>query len=306
MPLLYAPGFTTAVVADIPWTACQHTWRAWDGTEWDLSEGLSGLALQAGTRGLDDPPIIRYSTKSASVAGSLYRGSTYDERDVFWPIKIYSNGGSQAWIDHNRRFRRTLHVNRTGQWVVTQPSGERRSLTVRYTGIADDSYDIDPSLVGTYTPGFNLVAESPFWMGDSISRTFDNKSSQNFYGGDEGGGFGPPYVLSSGTLVSTANINNPGDEPVFPTFRVDGPSTIATVNGVTFPMDLDAGEWVEINCDPTDQVAVDHTGTDRTSEMVGLGNMAEIEPGDPVPLEISMTGTGRVTVSIVPAYLRAM
>lgn len=306
MVLLYAPGFTREVAPVVPWTACQHTWFGWDGSEWDLSHGLSGIALQAGTRGLEDPPIIHYKSKSAAVAGSYWRGFNVDERECLWLLKVYSNGGSAEWIRHNRRFRRTLLPDRTGQWVVTQPDGERRTLTVRFSGLQDDSWDIDPSLVGSNVYGFTLAAENPFWMGDPITETFDNKAGENFYGGSGGGGYGPPFFLSSGTLVSTASIVNPGDVSVWPTIRIDGPCTTATVNGVTFPMDLDGGEWVSINADPTDQVAYDHTGADRTSELVNIQNLAEIPIGDPIPLEITMTGTGSVTVSLTPAYLRAL
>jgi hypothetical protein len=307
MVLLYAPGFSPGVVDQTPWAACQHTWVGWDGSEWDLSHGLSGLALQAGTRGLEDAPIIHYKSKSAALAGSSWRGFNIDERECLWLLKVYSNGGSAEWIKHNRRFRRTLLPDRTGQWVVTQPvTGERRTLTVRFTGLQDDSWDIDPSLQGARVYGFLMGAENPLWMGEPITRTFDNTDAENFYGGAAGGGFGPPFFLSSGTLVSSASIVNPGDVSVWPTYRVDGPSDTATINGVTFPMTLADGEWVSINADPSDQVAVDDTGADRTSELEDIQNLAEIPIGDPIPLEITMTGSGTVTVTITPAYLRAL
>lgn len=306
MVLLYAPGFTPDIADPSPWTACQHTWIGWDGSEWDLSHGLSGLALQAGTRGLEDASIIHYESKSAAVAGSSWRGFNVDKRECLWLLKVYTNGGSAEWINHNRRFRRTLLPDRTGRWVVTHPDGQRRTLTVRFAGLQDDAWDIDPSLVGTQVYGFLLGAENPFWMGERIARTFDNAASQNFYGGDSGGGFGPPFFLSSGTLVSSASIVNPGDVSVWPTYRVDGPSDTATINGVTFPMELDEGEWVSINTDPSDQVLYDNTGADRTSELVDIKNLAEIPIGDPIPLDITMTGLGTVTVSITPAYLRAL
>jgi hypothetical protein len=306
MVLLYAPGFSGEQPVAPKWTSCQHTWVAWDGSEWDLSHGASGIKLMAGTRGLMDAPIIRYSSKAPAVAGSLWRGSVTDEREAFWPLKVFSDAGSDEWILHNQRFWNTLDPDQTGKWVVTWPSGVRRVLTLRYTGLAEDSDDTDPSLIGWRIYGIQMVAENPYWMGEPITRTFDNKPGENFYGGTGGGGFGPPFFLSSGTLLERASITNLGDVPVWPTWTVQGPCTTATVNGVTFPMTLDDGEWVTINTDPTDQVAYDNTGDDRTSELVNFYRFAEIPRGVSVPLTVSMTGLGSVVVSITPAYRRAM
>lgn len=302
MVLLYAPGFTPESKPAPPnWTCLQHTWQAWDGTEWDLSHGLSGLQLMAGTRGLMDAPIVRYSQKAPAVAGSLYRGSVYDERDCFWPLKVTSGGGSVAWLQHNARFWRTLDPEQPGRWVVTQPTGERRTLTVRYIGLAEDALEDDLGLVGRQVYGINLVAENPFWLGETVTKTFTNEEGENFYGGDAGGGFGPPYFLTPGVTTATATVTNLGDVSIWPTYTVAGPYASATVAGVGFPS-LAAGEWIRINTDPTDQVALDDSGADRTAELTNFSNFAEIARGATVPVPISMTGAGSVSVSITPAY----
>lgn len=318
MVLLYAPGFTDAPGgtpggggtstpgAPVPtgptWTNNQHTWVGWDGAEWDLSHGLSGLSLQAGARGMLEPPIVRYATKPGAIHGSLHRGSIYDERDCFWPLKVFNGDGSVKWLEHNRRFWRTMDKDLPGQWVITQPSGERRSLTVRFNGLSEDSLTDDLGLVSRQLFGINLVAENPFWMGEPTAQTFTAGTGQNFYGGTSGGGFGPPYYLSTGVTLASASISNPGDVDVWPVWTVRGPSTNAVLNGVGFPMDLLAGEWVRINTDPTDQVARDNYGADRTAELLNFDRFAEIPRGGTVSLEITMTGTGSVSVEITPAY----
>lgn len=306
MVLLYAPGFTSeSVVSGPTWTNLQHTWLAGDGSEWDLSHGLSGLTLLAGTRGMLDPPALVYNAKSAAVNGSRHRGSGWDERDCMWRLKIQTGGGSEAWLAHHERFWQTMDPELPGRWVVTQPSGEHRSLSVRYTGLGDDALDSDLGLIDRQQYDLLLTANNPFWLGSPITRTFSNLGGENFYGGAGGGGFGPPYFLSPGVTTATATITNPGHVDVWPTWRVSGPSTTATVGGVTFPMDLDADEWVEINTDPTDQVAYDQDGDDRTAELVDFHLFSEIPKGATVPLEIAMTGNGSVSVSITPAYRRA-
>lgn len=301
MVLLYAPGFTTAEAEAPKWTSNQHTWFGWDGSEWDLSHGLSGLSLLAGARGMLEPPIVRYATKPGAINGSLHRGSIYDERDCFWPLKVYNGDGSQAWLDHNRKFWRTLDKDQVGRWVITQPSGERRTLTARFNGLSDDSLSDDLGLVARQVFGVNLVAENPFWMGEPIGETFNNGASENFYGGSGGGGFGPPYYLSSGVTIATATVTNPGDVDVWPTWTLRGPYSAATASGVGFPA-LAADEWISMNTDPTDQVAWDHTGADRTAELENFDQFVEIQRGETVPLEITMTGAGSVSVEITPAY----
>jgi hypothetical protein len=292
------------------WTACQHTWTGWDGTEWDLSHGSSGLALQSGVRGIRNPPIIRYSGKAAAVDGSLWRGSVTDERDVFWPLKVFTDGGSQAWIDHNQRFWKTLDESRQGTWSITQPSGVRRSLKVRYTGLDDDSDDIDPGLFGWCVYGIQMVAEQPFWQGDTIRRTFAPPPITNtFFGGSGGGGVGPPFYIGVGSSTDSASISNTGDVAVWPVWRVTGPTTSVTVglagHSIVFPMTIPDGQWIEINTAPTSQVALDQDGTDRTIQL-GAVDFAEIPQGANVPLSISMTGTGSVSCTVVPLFKRGV
>lgn len=302
---LASPTVPAALLQSVVWAACQHTMFGWDGSEWDLSSGMSGIALQAGTRGMRPPPHQRYATKAASLPGSIYRGSVTDERDVFWPVKLFSDAGSQAWIDHNHRFWRTLDPDELNTWVITQPSGERRSLQVRYAGLSDDSDDIDPALVGLAEYGIQLVAEQPYWLGDPLTRRFDHGGGQNYYGGDSGGGYGPPFYISPGLTTDTASITNDGDVPIWPVWKVNGPTTSVTVgvNGhlTVFPMTLTSGQWVRLDMAPTDQVPIDQAGVDRSADM-GAVDFAEIPRGANVPLTIAMTGTGFVEVTIVPAY----
>jgi hypothetical protein len=101
------------------------------------------------------------------------------------------------------------------------------------------------------------------------------------------------WIKSSFTLAS-ATIKNEGDEDAWPVWTVRGPCTTATVglNGhaITFPMTLTAGQWVTINTDPSDQVAYDQSGADRSAELTAV-DFAEIPPGEAVPLTITMSGT---------------
>ena len=302
MVFLYQPSTPTDPAPVDPCIAAQHLWEAWDGTVWDLSQGSSGLALQSGTRGLEMPDPTFYKTRSAGLDGSLYRGHIIDEQSDFWPIKMFSDGGSAGWVKHYRAFWRTMQPDKTGLWWVVQPDGTKRSKRVRFAGLNDRSTDIDPLLTGWNLYGINLAAEQPFWMGTPESRSFEAAGQTQ-----------PPgafvlWIRSSFTL-GAATIKNEGDKDAWPVWTVRGPCTTATVgldgHAITFPMTLQAGQSVTINTDPSDQVAYDQAGNDRSAELTSV-DFAEIPPGEAVPLNISMSGTGGVDVSIVPRYYLAV
>jgi hypothetical protein len=311
MPVLYAAAPEVIPpppepVKDI--TPISHVWEAWDGFTWDLTTGISGVYLRAGVRGLTMPPVIRYTQKSPAVAGSLYRGSTVDEREVFWPVKVYEDEGSQSWIDHNRRWWRTLLPNVTGDWVVTQPGGETRRLTLRYVDdgqFAWGAEDPDPEIMGYANYGITLVAERPFWTGVPRQVTWVGTTPVDFL--DPPGSTDVIYI-SANSSVFGAQIENPGSVDAWPTWVIYGPCTDVNVGVgtrlVNMPIDLTSGQWVRIETDPTSQTAVNHAGTDVTG-LLGTADFAPVPPGAPSPLSVEMTGTGTVIASIIPNYYTA-
>lgn len=303
-----------------PWTSCVHRWTS-GGETWDLTTGESGVVLLAGVRGITMPPVIHYRRKSASVPGSIWRGSTTDERPVFWPVEVAHGDGSQAWIDHNRRFRRTLHPDRTGVWSITQPgdgnsAGETRYLRLRYNDESDYAEDIASELLGFTDYGLNLVAEQPYWEGRPERQRWVAEVPVNYYGGGPVGspGFGPPYVTSSSVSLASAVFTNPGDVPGLMRWTVFGPCTNATMGvgtkKITVPFALNAGEWLRIDTARTDRRAlvgtgpvIPGTGVNRTRSLGADTKFGEIPPGESVPLSISLGGFGgAIEAELVPLY----
>ncbi|GAA1436286.1 hypothetical protein GCM10009616_35700 [Microlunatus lacustris] len=311
-----------------PWTSCTHRWTSgdlsWDLTGNDRGRSLSGIFLMPGVRGMNMPPIQHHRRKSASVAGSLWRGFTTDERDVFWPLEIYAHAGSQAWIDYNRSFWSTMRPDRTGVWSVTQPGdgsteGETRNLTLRFENDGDPAEDIAPELMGWAEYGITMKAEQPHWAGPPITRFWDQSGGLvNYYGGGpvDQPGLGPPFVTTPGRSMATARISNPGDVAGLPIWTITGPCTTVQLGVgdrlISVPFGLQAGEWLRIDTARTDRRAMFGTGipmpgvgVNRTRDLGASTRFGEVPPGQSVPLSIAMDGAGRVDMQLIPLYYMA-
>ncbi len=280
-----------------------QTWTGWDDTLWRISgDPSSPVRLKAGVRGLDDPPWKRYSANSPSVAGTRYRGSVAEEREVFWPVGVYAAVDSTEWLALHRAFRRTLEPRRTGVWTVTQPDGEQRQLVLRYVGTGGHVSKTDPSRLGWERYGIDLVAEQPFWQGTPIVRSWKAEVPPQFFGG------AGIITIASGSTLANAAIGNPGDEPSWPVWTITGPCTSVQVGVagrvVVVPFTLAAGEVLVIDTDPSQQTAIMSTGVERTHEL-GAADFASVPPGESVALSLSMVGSGTVSASLTPLYHRA-
>lgn len=305
--ILAAPGFAPPPLGSyVDWGSVTHQWQAWDGSLWDLSSGESGVYLRAGVVGMTMPPIIRYSQKSAAVAGSLYRGSIADERPVLWPLKLFKNSGSQDWINHNRAWWKTLHPDKVGTWIVQQPGGEYRTLNLRFTDDGNFAWgadDPDPEIIGFANYAFSFIAEQPFWQGAPISINWSASTAIPFFSAS-----GSVLGISSANAVFGARIANPGSTDAWPVYTVRGPFTAASVgvgtNQITLPFTRTASHYVIVNTDPTAQTAVDDLGADVTG-ILGSVDFAPVPPGNPSQLAFTMTGAGSVDCTIIPNYFTA-
>lgn len=304
------------------------TWTGFDGSVWDLTGWTGGVSLQAGVRGFTMPPLDRYANASPALSGSRWRGWRARDREVFWPLRVFSDAGSQAWIEYDRAFWKTMRPDRLGVWEVVQLSGEARRLSLRFADDGQQSFDTLPSLLGWTTYGITLVAEQPYWEGDAIARTWAVDDPTPFFGGAivasagyGAGGYGtaaygdpavvggPPFYISSGSAITSAAIDNPGDVDTYPVYTIVGPTTSVSVgyagNVVTLGT-IAAGAVRIVDTNPDKLTVTDAAGVDKWSELTSAADFgAPIPPGESVPLSLTLVGTGSVTVSITPRYYRA-
>lgn len=287
-----------------PWVGLDMTWTGHDGTVWSLTNPSTGTVMLPGLRGWTMPPINHYKDQYASVDGARWRGMSIGEREVFWPIQIYSNQGSQEWLDWDSAFWRTMDPRETGLWTVIQPNGKRRSLRLRFKSDGTGEFQVDPAIMGWTNYGITLDAEQPLWVGEQVtSEPFDaSLGSTGFYPVS-----GSVIAISPGNTLSSAAISNPSDVPVWPIWTLTGPFTAASVaiggQSLTVPFSVADGATLIINTDPTVQTAKVGS-TDRILDLSSRA-FAPVPVGENIPLGISMTGTGSVSLSFTPLYYRA-
>jgi hypothetical protein len=280
------------------------SWTGWDGSVWDLCGGEGGVAMLAGVRGLNLPPSTQWRSQSPAVSGARFRGLVHDARECFWPVKVWNDAGSQAWVEHDRAFWATLNPAKTGVWSVTLPDGSKRSLTLRLSGDGDPSFSLDPTLVGWATYGLTFLADDPFWAGEEVSRSWKAATPSDFF---NGGAKAPSFNISPGSTLGSATLSNPGDVETHVTWLAYGPFDSVTVGvdgrTVEAPISAAEGQVLEIDTNPAVQAAF-LDGVDVTAQLT-KADFATLPPGEDVTLSLSMTGAGWVEAKFTPKYLRA-
>lgn len=307
-----------------------HTWTGVDGSVWPISEPKSGVFLrQGGLRGTGMPSHTSYTDESPALAGVRHRGSRVLERDIFWPLHLFSDAGSQGWLERDAAFWRSFHRNVPGVWRV-QAGSSIRELACRFAE-ADDIMARDPAYFGWATYGIRLVADDPFWRSSWVVRQFDNTATTSDFFGPSG--YGPPFYISSSSQIGNASISNPGDEPSYLVYILHGPFDEASA-GIGDPAavteylsPVPAGQSVVIDTRPlaasTARLIATPTADPETetvlweaqvftdpgvSAFAGTGRLAlnsPLQPGQERPLSLSMVGAGSMTVAHRPPFNRA-
>jgi hypothetical protein len=314
MALVFAVPFVPTAPPR-PWIGLGMTWTGWDGSLWNLTKASEGVVMLPGLRGLTMPPVVHYTTAYPTVSGARWRGHAIDPREVFWPIQIFCDTTSQAWVDRDRAFWKTMRPDKTGMWTVTQPSGQKRYLMCRFDNDGESAFQHDPVLHGWSNYGITMKAKSPFWLGDTIVRSWADGAPVPFFPTA-----GEGFRISPGSDWSTATMTNPGDVPAWPVWELTGPLTTASVglDGylISVPFDILAGQVLIINSDPTAQTATlyDYTGSgtsrvlsnpvDKTMNL-GSIDFCPVPAQDSVPITLTVVGSGKVTLRLTPLYLRA-
>lgn len=272
---------------------------------WDLSDPSGGVVLmRGGARGFAQPPIDRQTRVSATLPGSRWQGFRVMEREVFLPLHIFSGGSSASFVALERAFWSMLRPDKTCTLTVTLPDGSKRSLRCRVQADGSQTFDMLPVRMGWANYGLNLSAEDPFWHGPTISRTWQNEIAPL----PTYPAAGADYVLylSSGSTLATATVSNPGDVESYPQFLLKGPFNSAAVgvgsDVVRIPFAVSKGSSVLLDANP-ERLTATLDATDVTE--LGDARWPRIPAGDSVRMNLTLDGTGSITVFVPTNYLRA-
>lgn len=320
--IVFGAPYVPPVPAAPAFSGLGMRWTA-KGTDWALTDPSTGLFLKPGVRGLGAAAYTRQSTESPAVAGSRFEGASFQDREVFWPLHIYSDAGSIEWMQRDRAFWSTMDPNDTGVWTVTHPDGAHRKLRLRFLNDGDKVREQDPMRTGWDNYGITLVAEQPFWEGDPVVKSFIGQPPpEPFFGND-----GPVVKIASSYSAANATMDNPGDVESYPRWYIDGETTSVTVgiDGVTVsvPFTVAAGQCLVIESDPDLIGATLYDVTpdapskpaERTigvhlinprdkSADLGEADFAAIPPGSQVPLSMTIMGPGKVECLLPTLYRR--
>ena len=313
------------------WPGVTMEWHGTDGTVWSLHGARqSGIRMQAGVRGMGVTPGEHTVDQTAGTEGGRWQGFRAGVREVFWPLWVWHDDGSQAWLDYDAAFWASLDPDATGLWVITQPGGRTRSLRCRFVSDGDPSWDAMPGRRGWAPYGVTLQAEDPYWLGSPVVRTFEQAAASPPLFIPEGGG--PPFEIAEAVLsFDTATITNPGQVPAWPQWWIGACTAgqYGTADGVIdVPFEIETGRMLVVDTHPTVRTAVEidafdstvdddaarvqwvadrvPSGTDRTIELGASTTFQPVPKGGSVPLTINVTDpAGDVHVRLEPRYRRA-
>ena len=283
-------------------------WEAWDGSNWALTDETSGLVLMRDVRGLGGISIEHHRDEHESLAGSRWRDFRALNREIYLPIHLFSDGDSSDWVEHNRRFWKTMRAGKTGWLHIIHPDGQHRRIQARYDKGGEEAMNLDPAFFGWARYGIYLTAEQPYWEAAApISDTWRSPDPVYFFGGTSTPGNGPPFGISDEQNTDSATITNPGDVEAWPKWIYRGPADSASVGVggeiVEIPIELLAGQSITIDLNPYEQSAIRENGDDVTDDL-GTFDFSPIPPGEEVPLEITLVGSGggSIELQLTPLY----
>lgn len=305
------------------WSGMPMTWTA-KGVTWSLTDRAAGIFLKPGVRGLGTVTTERHAASSPAVPGSRHEGTSVLDREVFWPLRIYSRDGSIEWMLRDRAFWQGMDPDDTGVWEITRPDGAKRSLKLRFRDDGDHARRKNPLKLGWDDYNITLTAEQPYWVGEPVVNAFSPPPPPQPFWPDDGN----LVNISSSYSVETATIDNPGDVESFPRWYIDGntPTASVGVDGVvvTVPFTVPYGQCLVIESDPENigatlyDITVEGMGlkpservfgvhlinpVDKTKQL-GENDFAPIPAGKAVPLSLTLTGTGVVECLLPTLYRR--
>ena len=300
------------------------------GASFVLSEDTSPtsngtvLALAPGAKGLGSPEYEVHVDDYPALDGGFVRSSRATRREIFLPIVMAAPTRAEL-VYMRRKFISALNpklglvqlitaeVNRAGNY---EPS---RYVECYYAqgmeGEEDEKGDLTWSKFGlvlrTTDPFFRDVnlTEVPFLRFENRVPFFKGTSAPFLGTGPDG-----KFLSSSGEFVEEVEVFNPGDIPVYPTWRLVGPMTgplrlirnapgkVEEVLNISEDFFLEEGEIATLVTDPAQHSISSSSGNVLWSVLDPVPNFWTLEPG---PNTVQIDGLNGVEPTSVSLNFRA-
>jgi hypothetical protein len=278
------------------------TWEGWDGSLWDL-RNLSGgvIVTNEGIQGLHDPEWELEVSESPSTAGRRRLDWRGLPRPVRLPVYLWNDDDSAAFLDLLARFQRSFHPLKPGWLTVRTAQGARR-LQLYKDSAGDFTYTRDPIYEGYTRLPVAATAEMPWWRGELVTRSWEQSSSEPFFNNGN-------LWVTSGAALETAEIENPGELPAWVRWRL----LAAEGGAVTATLTVDGGDLGTPEVPAGSELVIDTDPAVSSADMDGVEVDGLVDPWDPrpvpeegiVPVQLILSGQGRVTMELEPLYFRA-
>ncbi|MFE9099841.1 phage tail family protein [Actinomadura geliboluensis] len=284
-----------------------------DGEEWDFSD-LAGPVQVTNVAGHGSPPVALTSLGMPSGA-SLPQSYIGTGRAIL--VGLVAGAATQAeYLKLTDRLAQALWTERLGEpapgtLVIQRPDGTGRRIKVLVTDgpdLSDDDRDKSGLTWTSFVVTFRSLDQC--WSdADPIRLVFQSA--------DSGAGVPPmpPVVLAPYSVLGDVVVNNTGNAPAYPVWKITGPGTPTLSNTTTgrswgLATPLLEGETVTVDTAPDGGAyAVDQDGDDRWGDLLKSSprDLWELVRG-PNHLDLSLAGasaSSRIELSYVRRWLRA-
>lgn len=269
------------------------------GRVWRLTDLTSPVVKLRGALGTGKVDNEGWWDEPASLDGATWQGVRLGRGQLFIPVLVRGADTADFAAQHDA-FIRTLSRKDPAVVRIIRPDATWRQATVRYQAGADTPIDLDPMKARLHRYGITWSRESPFWAGQPVVKKFKAATPGAFFPG-------PPFPIGDVLSFASAEITNPGHEPVRGVWRIHGPFTGFTVglgsSLVSMTLTRSAGQWVEVDMRHGKLTMLDNAGAD-VWDAATAAKFTSI-PAGTSPLVINVTGAGvgtEVWVTIEPLY----
>lgn len=284
-------------------------WEGADGSVWDLHTGPVRLTAE-GTQGLGSA-LFDVKTSDRAVGGGVtFNGYRVRDRSVVLPLYLIPTATETDFWGVWNAFWASLRVEAAGRLIVTTPQGQRW-VTARFGGDGNRVFKTDPTIDRRTPITVILDVDAGVWFSDEITHTVPQAVSPpwGFFGPD---GRAPSFWLYGPTSAEGRfRIENPGDEPVWLRWVVQGPASGEIALGIDGSflrgsVVLVEGESLTVDTAP-------HTRTfflrrasgvvEDAAELFSTQEFAPVMPGGSI-VQAKVQGSPTITASFNPAFRR--